>query len=172
MHANLDLVSVEEEGHGALAAMKAVLVHGETHTSTAGLVRAVLAGAGHLAVLVNLVELEDRELDDLVVVLSLLGLGVHFFLSLLASSAKSQHQVEGRLLLDVVVGESATVLELLASEDKSLLIRRNSFLVLDLGLDIVDRIGGFDFQGNGLTSERLHENLHLRSTNFGKTITI
>ena len=34
------------------------------------------------------------------------------------------------LLLDVVVRESSSIFELLASEDQSLLIRRNAFLVL------------------------------------------
>jgi len=47
-------------------------------------------------------------------------------------------------LLDVVVGQSATVLELLSSEDQSLLVRWDAFLVLDLALDIVDRVGGLD----------------------------
>ena len=46
--------------------------------------------------------------------------------------------MESRLLLDVVVGESATVLELLSSEDQTLLIGRDTFLVLDLGLDILN----------------------------------
>ena len=40
------------------------------------------------------------------------GLGVH-----LHSSAKTEHQVKSALLLDVVVGESAAILELLSSED-------------------------------------------------------
>ncbi|KAF2628978.1 hypothetical protein BU25DRAFT_315948, partial [Macroventuria anomochaeta] len=50
---------------------------------------------------------------------------------------ETEDQVESRLLLDVVVGEGATVLELLASEDQTLLVRGNALLVLDLGLDIV-----------------------------------
>ena len=33
-----------------------------------------------------------------------------------------EHKVEGGLLLDVVVGESATILELLAGEDQALLV--------------------------------------------------
>ena len=45
--------------------------------------------------------------------------------------------MQRRLLLDVVVGERAAVLELLAREDQALLVRGNAFLVLDLGLDIV-----------------------------------
>ena len=51
----------------------------------------------------------------------------------LHATAEAEHQVEGGLLLDVVVRKSAAVLELLASEDQSLLIGGNALLVLDLG---------------------------------------
>merc|ERR1719352_1269098 len=79
------------------------------------------------------------------------------------STTKSEDQVEGGLLLDVVVGESASVLELLASEDESLLIGRDTFLVLDLSLDVLNGVGWFDFKGDGLTSEGLDEDLHTTS---------
>ena len=46
------------------------------------------------------------------------------------SSPQSEDQVEGRLLLDVVVRQSPAVLQLLPSKDQPLLIRRNPFLVL------------------------------------------
>ena len=46
--------------------------------------------------------------------------------------------MEGRLLLDVVVGQGAAILQLLAGEDQTLLIRGDALLVLDLGLDVVD----------------------------------
>ena len=55
-------------------------------------------------------------------------------------SAQAQHQVESRLLLDVVVGQRAAVLQLLASENQALLVRRNPLLVLDLCLHILDRV--------------------------------
>ena len=42
--------------------------------------------------------------------------------------------MERRLLLDVIVGQSAAVLELLAREDQALLVRRDALLVLDLRL--------------------------------------
>ena len=59
----------------------------------------------------------------------------------LHATAKSEHEMEGRFLLNVVVGESATVLELLASEDQTLLVWRDALLVLDLRLDVVDGVG-------------------------------
>merc|ERR1711967_68097 len=71
--------------------------------------------------------------------------------------------MEGGLLLDVVVGEGSAVLELLTGEDKSLLIRRNTFLVLDLGLDILNGVSWLNIKGDGLTSEGLDEDLHTTS---------
>ena len=63
--------------------------------------------------------------------------------------------MKGRFLLNVVVGESATVFELLARKDKTLLVRWNAFLVLDLGLHIVDGVRGLNLQRDGLACERL-----------------
>jgi hypothetical protein len=70
-----------------------------------------------------------------------------------------QDQVKGGFLLDVVVAEGSSVLELFAGKDQSLLVRGNSLLVLDLGLDVVDGVGGFDVEGDGLTGQSLDENL-------------
>ena len=79
------------------------------------------------------------------------------------SSSKSKDQVESGLFLDVVVGEGSAVLELLSSEDESLLIWRDTFLVLDLGLDVFDGVCWLDIEGDGLTSEGLDEDLHSTS---------
>jgi hypothetical protein len=48
------------------------------------------------------------------------------------TAAQSQHEVQGRLLLNVVVGQRAPVLQLLAREDQALLVRRDALLVLNL----------------------------------------
>ena len=48
--------------------------------------------------------------------------------------------MQGRLLLNIVIRQSAPVLKLLSGKDQALLIRRNAFLVLDLGLDVINRI--------------------------------
>jgi len=64
--------------------------------------------------------------------------------------------MEGRLLLDVVIGESAAILKLLAGENQALLVRRDTLLVLDLALDVVDGVRGLDLKGDGLAGERLN----------------
>ena len=58
----------------------------------------------------------------------------------LHASAQAQHQVQGGLLLDVVVRQGAAVLQLLASKDQALLVWGNALLVLDLGLHILDGV--------------------------------
>ena len=65
-------------------------------------------------------------------------------------------------LLDVVVAQSAAILKLLTSEDKTLLIRGDTLLVLDLGLDVVDGVARLDVEGNGLTREGLDETINRR----------
>ena len=56
------------------------------------------------------------------------------------TTAQTENQVEGRLLLDVVVRKGSAVLELLTGEDQTLLIRRDALLVLNLGLDVIDSV--------------------------------
>ena len=79
--------------------------------------------------------------------------------NLTVSSTKTQDQVKGGFLLDVVIAQSATVLQLLSRKDKTLLIRRNSLLVLDLGFDVVNGIGRLHIQRDGLTGQSFYENL-------------
>ena len=79
----------------------------------------------------------------------------------LHTTAEPEDEMKGRLLLDVVISESTSILELLPGEDKPLLIRWDSLLVLDLGLDVVDGVRAFHLKGDGLSGESLHEDLHL-----------
>jgi len=81
----------------------------------------------------------------------------------LHTTSESQDEMEGRLLLDVVVLEGSSVFELLSSEDESLLIWGNSFLILDLGFDVLNGICWLDIEGDGLSSECLDEDLHTSS---------
>jgi len=55
---------------------------------------------------------------------------------LLEATSESEDQMEGGFFLDVVVGEGSAVFELLSGEDESLLIWWDTFLILDLSLDV------------------------------------
>ena len=68
--------------------------------------------------------------------------------------------MKGRLLLDVVVAQGPAIFKLLSGKDQPLLIWGNSLLVLDLGLDILNGVGGLHLEGDGLASEGLDKNLH------------
>merc|ERR1712235_183985 len=78
----------------------------------------------------------------------------------LHTAPQSQDEMESGLLLNVIIGQGPTVLQLLASKDQPLLVRGDALLVLDLGLNILDAIASLDLQGDGLASEGLHEDLH------------
>jgi len=77
----------------------------------------------------------------------------------LHTSTKTKYQVKGGLLLDVVIGKSTSILELLSSENKTLLIRWDTFLILNLGLYVVDGVRWLYIQSDGLSSESFNENL-------------
>lgn len=67
--------------------------------------------------------------------------------------------MQGGFLLDIVVAQGATVFELFASKNEALLIRRNSFLVLDLALDVVNGVAGLDLESDGLSGDCKHESV-------------
>jgi len=113
--------------------------------------RTVLPQPDNLTTIFNPVILESLKGNSLAHTLDLLGLGVNLLFPLLSSSTKAQHQVKRGLLLDVVIGEGASILELLTSEDETLLIRGDSFLVLDLRLDVVDGVRGLNIEGDSFT---------------------
>ena len=77
------------------------------------------------------------------------------------ATAQAQHQMQSRLLLDVVVGErAAALLELLARKDEARLVGRDALHVLDFALDHVDGVARFHLEGDGLARQRLDEDLH------------
>ena len=144
-------------GHTALTGG----VASETHTGSAGLVGAILSLSSNLSIIIYLVELEHRKLGGLVLVGDLLGLGVDLLLSLLSTTTQTEDQVQCGLLLNVIITKGAAILQLLTGENQTLLIRGDSLLVLDLGLDIIDAIGRLHLEGDGLTRQSLDEDLYL-----------
>ena len=51
-------------------------------------------------------------------------------------------------------------LERLARKDQALLVRLDPLLVLDLRLDVLDRVRALDLQRDRIARKRLHEDLH------------
>ena len=76
------------------------------------------------------------------------------------TTTETEDKVESALLLDVIIRERTPILELLARKDETLLVRRDTLLVLNLGLHVVDRVRRLDLQGDRLTREGLDEDLH------------
>ncbi|KAJ0955744.1 hypothetical protein HanPSC8_Chr01g0006401 [Helianthus annuus] len=79
----------------------------------------------------------------------------------LHTTPQSENKVKCGFLLDVVVSEGSAVFELFSGEDKPLLVWGDSFLVLDFGFDIVDRVGALYFESDCLSGKSLNEDLHL-----------
>jgi len=86
----------------------------------------------------------------------------------LHTTSKSEDEMEGGLFLDVVIGEGSSILELLTSEDKSLLIWRNTFLILNLGFDVFNGVCWLNIKSDGFTSKGLDEDLHTTSESKNK----
>ena len=154
---------VSLQGQVTLTAVLSVLHVGHEDTGTAGGGRTFSLESFDLAFTVDLVVGQHSQLVLSVLVLDLLGGGVDLLLSLLTTTSQSENQVEGRFLLDVVVGQGTAVFQLLTSKDQSLLVRRNTFLVLDLRLHVVDGVRRLHLQGDGLAGQGLDENLHVGS---------
>merc|ERR1719223_276469 len=79
------------------------------------------------------------------------------------TTSESKDQVESGFFLDVIVRKGSSILKLLSSEDKSLLVWWDTFLILDFCLDILNSVCWLDIKGDGLTSESLDEDLHSSS---------
>lgn len=71
----------------------------------------------------------------------------------LHAATQTKDKVKGRLFLDVVIRKSSAILQLLASEDQTLLVWRDAFLILNLGLYIIDGIAALNFECDGLASD-------------------
>jgi len=66
-------------------------------------------------------------------------------------------------LLDVVIRKSTSIFQLLSSKDQTLLIWGNSFLILNLGLNIFNCIRWFDLKGDCFPGQGFDKDLHSSS---------
>merc|ERR1712176_1307207 len=72
--------------------------------------------------------------------------------------------MKGGLLLDIVITQGTSIFKLLSCKDQSLLLRWDSFLVLNFGLYVGNGVIWLNVQGNGFTSQSLDEDLHGTTT--------
>jgi len=129
---------IQTKSRRAIKIGKQLTVKVGSHEDTSAVLNwALTAQTIDLAIVINLVVLEDGQHDLPVLVLDLLGGGVVVLLPLLGTSPQPE---QGGLLLDVLVGQSSAIPQLLACKDKPLLIRRDSILVLDLHLHILSSV--------------------------------
>ncbi len=87
------------------------------------------------------------------------------------ATTQTQHQVKCRLLLDVVVAQSASVLQLLCREDQSLLIRWDAFLILELLFNVLDGVRRLDLSLKKYNL-KISPNYNYSSETISETITI
>jgi len=76
------------------------------------------------------------------------------------TTAKTKDKMEGGFLLNVVVREGSSILELLSGKNQPLLLRRDAFLVLNFCLHVLNRVIWLDVQGDRLSRKSLDEDLH------------
>jgi len=86
--------------------------------------------------------------------------GESFDENLHGTTSETKDKMKCRFFLNIVVRKCSAILKLFSSEDQPLLLWRNSFFVLDLCLDICNRVIWFDVEGNSLSGEGFDENLH------------
>jgi len=137
-------------GESTLTTVMAIKMTRHESPSSTGCVRALLPQTLNLSRSIDFVKLKNSELNLLMLVLDLLRLGVSLLLPLLSTTTETEDEMKRRFLLDVVVGEGTAVFKLFPGENQSLLVRWDSFLVLDLRLHIVDGVGWFNLKGYGL----------------------
>jgi hypothetical protein len=71
--------------------------------------------------------------------------------------------VKSGFFLDVVVSKGSSIFKLFTGEDKSLLVWRDSFFVLDLSFDVFNGVRWFNVESDGFTSKGLDKDLHSTS---------
>ena len=68
--------------------------------------------------------------------------------------------MQSALLLDVVIRQGSTILQLLTGEDQALLVWWDAFSILDLCLHVIDGARSLNIEGDGIPRQCPHEDLH------------
>lgn len=123
------LALIEDISQVASTAVLSVVHSCHEDTSTTVLVWTLSSKSLDLAITIDFVVLQHSQLSLLPLMLDLFWRGVNLLLSLLSTTSETQDKVKSGLLLDVVVRKSPSIFELLSSENQSLLVWWDAFLV-------------------------------------------
>merc|ERR1712024_311910 len=123
-----------------LATVLAIKMCSHEDTGSTFLTRAFTSQTMDFSIIVHSVVFQDGQLHLLVLVFDFFGSGVILLLAFLSTTTETKHQEQGGFFLDIVVRECAAIFQLLSGKDQTLLIWRNSLLILDLSLNIFDGI--------------------------------
>jgi len=77
-----------------------------------------------------------------------------------STTSETKNKMKCGLFLDVVIRQSSSIFKLFPSEDQTLLLWRDAFLVLDLCLHILNGVIWLDIQCDGFSREGLDKDLH------------
>ena len=81
------------------------------------------------------------------------GMIISIQLEWVRASTEAAQKMKRIALHQMVIRDGALILEVLAGVDQSLSASQNALFVLDPDLDIPDRVGRIDLEGDGLTRE-------------------
>ena len=142
--------------------MISILMFGESGARPAALVGAVasLTDEPLFVLEVNGVVDKRPQLHVLVSVLVLFGRGVLLSFLLLLAAFEREHGIDGGVLHNSKLLESAFGLESLSGEHQSHFLAFEAELLLDLGSQAADALGGAGVEQKGLSIEGFDEDLH------------
>lgn len=85
---------------------------------------------------------------------------VILFSKLSKACRKSKHHMNSWFFLYIIVHESHVIIKFFSCKDKPLLLRRDSFSILNLIFHWWNFVKSIHIQGNNLASQRFYEYLH------------
>jgi len=85
-----------------------------------------------------------------------------YFIFLIVAVTNRRHtQVEGGAIMDTIVRQGKVVPQLFADQDQPLPVWRNAFLVLELGLNVLNSVWWLNRNDDSRVIRGVHENLHM-----------
>jgi hypothetical protein len=72
-------------------------------------------------------------------------------MAFISTTAKAEHQMDGRVAPNIIVGQGAVAFQLRAGKDEALLSWATSILLIDFHLDVIDGIRALDIKSDWIS---------------------